>query len=334
MAPPGRDGSGRSTVFSVAIACYNAQELVAGALTSALSQDPPPLEVVVCDDASSDDSARVLAGFGSAVRVVTHAVNRGEAAAKNTAVAACTAPFVVLLDADDEFLPGRLAALDAALRDDPQVDILTTDAHVVQAGTTLGRWYGPTNPLPGADLRRAVLSYNPVFGHAAVRRSAFTGAGGFDESIRYATDWELWIRLALSGSRLTVVPEPLALYRMHGANASSDRLGMVACALGFLTRVQAEADLTVEERAVLAGTVAEHRRVLARERVKAALVEQDVAVRQLALEVARDRSQPGRSRLLALAAAARPAAAARTWARRTRGTWTGPGGRRLRDQDG
>ncbi len=327
-----RDGSASAagTAWSVVIATFDAAEHLPAAIRSALNQSPAPAEVVVCDDASSDATAEVLASFGDAVRVVRHPVNRGEAAAKNSAVAASTSPFVVFLDADDEFLPGRLAALEAALRQDPGLDVVTTDALLVQGDVTLGRWYGPTNPLPGPDVRRTVLAYNPVFGHAAVRRSAFLDAGGFDETIRYATDWDLWIRMVLSGSRLGVVDEPLSLYRMHGGNVSADRPRMLASAVELLTRTAAQADLSASEQAVLAQTIAEHRRVLSRAQLKAALLDGGPEVRRLAVTVARDGGQPRRSRLLAMGAAALPRAAAGTWRRRTSGTWTGPGGRQLK----
>lgn len=319
--------------LTVIIACYNAQEHVAAAVRSALEQDPPAAGVVVCDDASSDGSAHVLRSFGDRIQVVRHQDNRGEAAAKNTAVRAATTPFVVFLDADDVFLPGRIGALRAALLDDPDIDIATTDAYVVQDGEVLGRWYGPTNPLPTSDVRRAVLSYNPVFGHAAVRRSAFADAHGFDESIRYATDWDLWLRMILAGKRLCVIPEPMSLYRMHGGNLSGNRAAMLSSATGLLSRLRSTAQLSPEERDILEATIAEHERVLAREVLKAALSDGDPSARRLAIRVLRDGAQPRRSRFLATGVAIWPRTAARTWRHVRSGTWTGPGGRRLRLPD-
>ncbi len=64
------------------------------------------------------------------------------------------------------------------------------------------------------DQRGAILQRNFVFGLAAVRRQSFLAAGGFDESLRYATDWDLWCRLILDGSRVGLVAEPLARYRL------------------------------------------------------------------------------------------------------------------------
>ncbi len=318
-------------MLSVVIACYNAGDHLAAAVTSALEQEPAPAEVIVCDDGSTDRSSEVLRFFGDRVRMVRHAVNRGEAAAKNTAVRACTTSYAVFLDADDEFLPGRLAALQEAVARDPDVDLVTTDAYLVQDGHRLGRWYGRTNPLPGPEPRQAVLRYNPVFGHAAVRRSTFERLGGFDEAIRHATDWDLWIRMVLAGARLAVIPEPLALYRMHGSNASADRTAMLASALGFLVRIQRRDDLSPPEQEVLRTTIAGHQRVLARERLKAGLRSGEPTARRLvlALEVLLDARQPPRSLVLAAGVVVLPRTASSIWRRRTSGTWKGPGGRRF-----
>ena len=73
------------------------------------------------------------------------------------------------------------------------------------------------------DQRGAILERNFVFGLAAVRRELLLAAGGFDHSLRYATDWDLWCRLILDGSRVGLVAEPLARYRLRRASLSAQR---------------------------------------------------------------------------------------------------------------
>ena len=317
--------------LAVAIACHNNAAEVGAAIESVLSQLPPPAEIVVCDDGSTDDSPAVLAGYGRRIRVVRHERARGEAAAKNAALAAATTEVVVFLDADDEFLPGRLAAIEAVFAERPDVDIVTTDAYVVHGDRVLGRWYGPTHPLPGDDQRAALLSRNPVFGHAAVRRAAFLRAGGFDESIRHSTDWDLWVRMVLAGSRIVVVDQPLARYYLHGGNSSANRVAMLASTVAMLHRVAERDDVTEVERAVALGTAEHRERLLARDRLKAALVDPArPPVRPLARAVADDPGQPRRSRLIARAVGVFPGPARAASRARERYWWTGPGGVRLR----
>jgi glycosyltransferase involved in cell wall biosynthesis/GT2 family glycosyltransferase len=324
---PGR--TGQDLRYAVAIACHNAAPYVADAVRSALAQDPPPEEIVVCDDGSTDGSAEVLASLGDAVRVVRHERNRGEAAAKNTAVTATDTPWVALLDADDEMLPGRMAAVLDLVAADPGLDVVTTDAVLVHDGTELGNWYGADNPFPEGDQRRAVLERNFVFGNAVVRREAFTAAGGFDPAIAHATDWDLWIRMVHGGSRVGCVDRPLARYRLHESSLSSDRAAMSASIAALLRRSVERLDLTVAEAATASATAAEQDRIATRYRLKQALAGSATRVRRLAAGVARDAGQPWRSRVLAVGTLVLPTVARTAEHRRTATWWEGPGGIRL-----
>ncbi|WP_185938519.1 glycosyltransferase [Geodermatophilus aquaeductus] len=315
--------------ISVAIACHNAAAYVGDAIRSALAQSPAPAEVVVCDDGSTDGSPEVLQSFGEAIRVVRHEVNRGEAAAKNTAVGATTSPWVALLDADDEFLPGRLAAVRDLLTREPDLDVVTTDALLVHDGVELGRWYGAHYPFAADDQRRAVLERNFVFGNVVVRRDAFLASGGFDPAIAHATDWDLWIRMIHSGARVGCIPRPLARYRLHESSLSSDRAAMSASIAALLTRAAERLALTDDERSTVESTAAEHERIATRYRLKQALTRPASSVRRLATAVARDSGQPTRSRVLALGTVLLPTIARRAERRRSALSWEGPGGVRL-----
>ena len=165
--------------------------------------------MIVCDDGSSDGTAAALAPFGDRVTVLTQH-NRGEAGAKNTATRAASGDFVAILDADDVYLPERLEALGELAAARPDLDILTTDATLVAGGRPVRSVYDETWTFEVADQRRAILERNFIFGHVAVRREALLAAGGFDEAIRWTTDWDCWLRLIFAGSRAGLVDEPLA----------------------------------------------------------------------------------------------------------------------------
>ena len=313
---------------TVVVAAHDAAPWVGEAVRSALAQDLAPAEVVVVDDASTDGTAQVVAALDGPVRLLRHPVNRGEAAAKNTGIRAARTPVVVLLDADDTWLPGRLRAVVTALAEHPEVDLVTTDALLVHDGRPLGRWYDEGNPFPWTDQRRALLRGNPVFGHPALRRDAFLATGGFDESLRHATDWDAWIRLVHAGGRLHLVPEPLAVYRLHGTSASADRRAMHRGQVALLEGVLRDLPLDDAERATAVRALAERRRRLAREELKVALRTRRGSA-AAAAAVAGDRTQPWRSRAAATAAWVAPPLLRALEERRARAGWVGPGGRRL-----
>jgi glycosyltransferase involved in cell wall biosynthesis len=301
----------RHPTFSVVIAAYESARFVGDAVQSALDQQPPPLEVIVGDDGSTDDLAGALAPFGTAVTVV-RIEHAGEAAAKNAAAAAAEGDFLAFLDADDRFLSGRLAAIGQLAAEHPDLDVITTDAYLVHDGRVLGRCYGPGHAFAPADQRSAILRTNFVLGLSAVRRSRFVDVGGFDTSVLYTTDWELWIRLIFSGSRVGIVPEALAEYRLHEASMSARRAAMSRGRLETLARAAARSDLSDAERAILEETRRRERARLAREMLKEELSKgTGSSARRRALRLLVSADQVPATRVKALASLLAPGAVGR-----------------------
>lgn len=99
--------------FSIVVPMYNRVDLISRSINSCLIQDFCDFEIVVVDDASSDDSVAVVTDFKD-VRIVLlrHAVNRGVGPTRNTGINAARGAWIILLDSDDELLPGALAMID------------------------------------------------------------------------------------------------------------------------------------------------------------------------------------------------------------------------------
>lgn len=296
--------------FSVVVAAYQAGPTLAEAVASAIDQTYPALEVVVCDDGSTDATSAVLAGFGDRVRAFRQP-NRGEAAAKNAAVRAARGDYVVVLDADDVFLPRRLEALAWLAAHRPDLDVLTTDAIVEADGRPVRRAYHAGWRFPVDDQRAAILDRNFVFGLAAVRRQRWLADGGFDEALARTADWELWQRMVLSGSRVGLVDVPLARYRLSAGTLSADRIGLVRARLTVLRRSAARHDLSPRERAVVAAATERERRDLAVRLARAALHRGGWEARRRSAGLVLGHGFGARTRLGALAAVVSPRAAAR-----------------------
>src|SRR5438876_51359 len=124
---------------SVIIPCYNGAAYLGGAIESVLAQNyPGPLEILIGDDGSTDDSAAVAASFGAAVTVLRHpgGANRGLPATRNLCIRAARHALLALLDADDLWLPGHLEALAAALAANPQAMLAYDDGRCMTADGT------------------------------------------------------------------------------------------------------------------------------------------------------------------------------------------------------
>ena len=308
--------------FSVIIAAYEAAETVGEAIESALSQTLPPLEVIVCDDGSTDDIAGAVAPYARDI-VFLRQENGGEASAKNAAARAASGEYVVVLDADDLYLPGRLEALAELARARPDLDILTTDALIEVDGAVIRRCYTGSFRFEAYDQRRAILRENFVFGHVAVRRERFLAAGGYDEAIRWTTDWDCWLRMILGGSRAGLVTEPLSRYRVQSGSLSSQRESHIAGRLQTLEKAVGRTDLSEGERAVVRSSISANQVTHREARARAGLLEGRPDARRHALEVSLGRGHGLGTRVKALAAAIAPASARRRLARAPRETTAG-----------
>jgi glycosyltransferase involved in cell wall biosynthesis len=330
LAPPS-PGTGRAPAptFSVIVAAYQVADVIGDALDSIRSQTARPLEVIVCDDGSTDALEDALAPYREEI-VFARKSHGGEASAKNAAAARASGDFVLILDADDAFLPTRLEALAELAQLRPDLDILTTDAYLVADERRVRRNYDRSWRFEVADQRRAILQRNFVFGHAAVRRERLLEHGGFDESILWTTDWELWLRLILAGSRAGCVDEPLALYRLRESSLTAQRRDLLLGKLATLEKARSNPDLREAEGPVLEDSLAAYGRELRLLDLRDSLAAGNAGSRRRALGLLRAPGQALRSRLELAAMAAAPDAFGRLLRRRANRSWVGAGGTRVR----
>ena len=325
LAPPSSgpvDPLPAPPTFSVIVAAYQVADVIGDALGSAFAQTRPAQEVIVCDDGSTDDVAAALKPYAGRIRLIRQE-NRGESSAKNRAARVATGDFVVILDADDVFHPQRLEALGELAAARPDLDIVTTDAEIEVDGRFVRRCYTSELPFPVVGQRAAILERNFVFGLAAVQRRRWLEVGGFDETIRWAADWDFWARLILDGSRVGLVDEPLAHYRLRSGSLSSQRHLLFEGRVRTLEKAHNHPSLTPREREITMASLAVERRRLALARARAALAGDLRYPRRRSLAVALGRGQPLRTRAKAAAAAFAPGLAAKLLLGRDRETTGG-----------
>jgi len=226
-----------SCLVSVVIPVHNGGKTVARAIESALAQAYDAVEVVVADDGSTDDTREVVGRYAGRVRIVEQA-RRGAAAARNLGFRAALGEYVAFLDADDEFLPGRI---------EKGVAPMAADAGVGATFCRLYRQYpdGSRDVYGDAYGRcRAFAEHLWPSSHtqtsgATCRRAAIERVGPFDESLQSHDDLDLWIRLG-EVSRRVEIAEPLAVFhdtagsyskRWDGARSEADYYRVIERAL-------------------------------------------------------------------------------------------------------
>lgn len=308
--------------FSIVIAAYEAAETIAEAIESALAQTFPAKEIVVCDDGSRDDLAAALAPFRDRI-VLLSQENRGPSAARNAAVSEASGDFVANLDADDALEPDSLAECAELIAQRPDLDIVVTDGAVELDGAVLRRMYRPDWTFEVDDQRTAILHRCFITTHWLVRRARFLEVGGFDESFRHAEDWELFIRLILSGSRAGMVDRPLLRYRLSQGSLSNQVVPLGAGRLRALEKTLARTDLSGEERAALREKIEAERFHHMLDQVREALLRRDGSARRESRRLISAPNIPLGIRVRALLASLFPGPARRVLARRGRPTAAG-----------
>lgn len=199
---------------SVIVPVFNAAALVGNAVHSALAQtyDDDDIEVIVVDDGSEDQHAltAALAPWQGRIRCFRQP-NGGPARARNTGMAAATGQFVAFLDADDEWVPDKIARQVAYFQQYPETGLL----HTGVVGHARARTATPAPPAPAfCDLFHTRFCINTLT--VMVPRHVLEEVGGFDERREiHVEDWDLWLRIA-ARYPLGYLPEPLARYRPGG----------------------------------------------------------------------------------------------------------------------
>jgi glycosyltransferase involved in cell wall biosynthesis len=212
---------------SVIVPCYNYGHFVVQAVDSILAQTLDELEVIVIDDASTDDTPQVLARYASEPRVcvIRHAHNHGHIRTYNEGLARARGQFVGLLSADDYYLRSDALARQVTVFDMHAQIGLVYPAHTFVDETGQPYWVYQRWPSDyvrsGLDEFKTLIveNYVPASG-TLVRRTCHEELGDYTSSLPHAADWDLWLRLT---TRYDVgyVAEPLLAYRVHGNNMST-----------------------------------------------------------------------------------------------------------------
>ncbi|HTA33815.1 MAG TPA: glycosyltransferase family A protein [Solirubrobacteraceae bacterium] len=306
--------AGGEPSLSVVIPYYRGAAVIAEAVESVLAQTLAPLEIVICDDGSPDDLDAALGGLRERV-VVVRQENGGIASAMNATTRAARGEFVVQLDQDDAFLPGRLEAIAAVLRARPDLDIVATDAIVEMQGREIVTLEAISRYEDG-DQRAAMLR-TCSFLWPAIRRSRLLAAGGYDESFAVMQDWECFARLVLGGALVAYVHAPLYRWRMTpGSRSSRDRVANVEAIERMLVKLLAGSSLRDSERARAQALLSQRRRWLARERARQAVENRSPSARRLSLGLAAGRGFDNATRAKAAVTVLSPALARRFLERR------------------
>lgn len=209
-----------SPSVSVVIPTYNYGRFIGEALESALGQTLRPLDIVVVDDGSTDNTAAIVSKFSDHVRYIRQE-NAGVCVARNRGVKESKGDLIAFFDADDTWEPRKLELQAEKFAQDSKIGLVHCGMREFESetGKTISMHM---DGLEGHVADELLLWEESVIvgpgGTIAVSRNAFEDVGGFDETMRVGEDWDFCYRVARR-YKVGFVREPLVNYRNHTAAA-------------------------------------------------------------------------------------------------------------------
>jgi glycosyltransferase involved in cell wall biosynthesis len=197
-------------LVSVIIPVYNGDRYLAEAIQSVLAQTYQPIEIIVIDDGSTDDTAEVAQSFGSLIRY-DYQLNSGSSAARNRGIELASGEFIAFLDADDLWLEDKLALQIEAFNINPDVDIVC--GHIKQFHSpeldeiTKAKIHCPPEIMPG-NIPSVVV----------IKRDAFSRVGLFHNEWQMGEFIDWYVRATEQNLKTLMLPNLVALRRLHSTN--------------------------------------------------------------------------------------------------------------------
>ena len=218
--------------ISVVVPVYNRGPKIKPTLDAVLAQTLAPLEIIVVDDGSSDDSADWIETYYSDKVQVIRQRNGGVARARNRGLREARGEFIAFLDHDDVWHPTKLERQLEALQTAPQAALcwclwreIESDGRERAAGQSL--WEQPFWRGRSGDVFDEFVPKNVIISASVplIRARALREIGGFDAKTQPCDDWDCWLRLARR-HRFVFLNETLLDYSWHESNQSRDEVAM------------------------------------------------------------------------------------------------------------
>ncbi len=208
--------------ISVVIPAYNSAKFIGETIQSILNQTEKPLEIIVVNDGSIDNTAEVVSQYP--VRLINQK-NQGVSAARNRGVIESKGEWIAFLDGDDLWLPKKLEITRLFIENNSGVE-MTSTAFSVGSGNrpwvkvVPRKFFNSKFPFFNQLYRRSFIATSSV----VVKKSALEKVGGFDTSLKAAEDLDLWLRMALAQTKYLFINEFLLYYRSHITSITANPL--------------------------------------------------------------------------------------------------------------
>jgi GT2 family glycosyltransferase len=258
---------------SIIIPAYNQADFLPQTIQSVLNQTYPHFEVIVVNDASTDNTDAVMAGFNDPrIRYIVHPQNQRLSAARNTGLRASKGEFLFLLDADDLFHPQKLEAHIHFLSEHPEIGVsYNARFEMNHSSNTIREMWRP--PL-SVGLQDLLLAFPFAPSDMVIRREWAFKVGLFDPAVGTAEDTDFPCRLALAGCQFAGIDRALNYRRYHSKRGRKNLPGRISDVERVQAAVFADPRCPPEVRAIGRMAIKHHLMVI----VSLALIQNETAL--------------------------------------------------------
>jgi len=207
---------------SVIIPTHNRSAYLHSAVTSVLNQTYQDFEIIIVNDASSDNTEEVVASFtDSRIKYIRHELSKGDGGARNTGIINAAGEFIGFLDDDDQWLPQKLELQVDLLQNSPPYVGGVYTGHFDISGVD-GKITNVSYPMRRGNLSQYALIESCIITSCVLlRRECFEKIGLFDETIPYCNDRDMWVRIA-QAFQFDFIKKPLVKYLIHSDKLSTN----------------------------------------------------------------------------------------------------------------
>jgi len=223
-----------SPLVSILVITYNQAHFVAETLQSSLKQDYDNVEVVVADDGSTDDTPKIISAlsreFPERLVPITGGNNLGITGNSNRGLRHCRGKYIALQGGDDLLLPGKIRKQVDWFEKDEQRVLCGHDSQIIdERGNPLGLYSSKIPLMEGKGPEKIILHASLFSATSVMLRKSMIPEYGFDERIKFVSDWKIQVDCLRNGGSFGFVDGVLAKYRLHQGGITSRR--KIACYL-------------------------------------------------------------------------------------------------------
>lgn len=209
-------------LISIITPTFNRSQFIHYAIRSVITQTISNWELLIIDDGSTDNTKNIIEPYLTDPRIkYFFQENQGQAAARNNGLRHSRGEFVCFLDSDNLWYPEKLKVQHEAMKSRPDIDVVYGDGDTInESGVVIST--ANMKRYSGRITEKLLKDNFVSFNTAMVRAASIKGIGGFDESVRFGDDYDLWLRLSAK-SQFLYIPRVFSQYRVMSDQISSNK---------------------------------------------------------------------------------------------------------------